>query len=85
MNLYQLGVPITIRVDDFVPTYNSFTTTLFSQMANKSVWVAIIEKGMAKLNGNYSALVGGFSEQAVGQVLGTPQMRFSIITTTTAA
>jgi hypothetical protein len=41
-------------------------------MANKSVWVAIIEKGMAKLNGNNSALVGGFSEQAVGQVLGTP-------------
>jgi hypothetical protein len=61
----MLGVPITVRVDDYVPSYNSFTTTLFSQMMNNGVWAAVLEKGLAKLNGNYSSLVGGFSEQAV--------------------
>ena len=58
----MLGVPITVRVDDYIPTYNSYTQTLFSKMIHKGVWVAVLEKGLAKLNGNYSALVGGFSE-----------------------
>ena len=83
--MYNLGVPITVRVDDYVPTFNSYTRTLFSQMHNKSVWVGVLEKGFAKINGNYSSLVGGWSEQAVGKILGTPLMRFLITSTTTSA
>jgi hypothetical protein len=69
----MLGAPITVRIDDYVPTYNSYTVTLFSKMFNRGVWVSVLEKAFAKLNGNYSALVGGYSEQAINTMLGTPQ------------
>jgi hypothetical protein len=73
VNLFMLGAPITVRIDDYVPTYNSYTVTLFSKMFNRGVWVSVLEKAFAKLNGNYSALVGGYSEQAINTMLGTPQ------------
>ena len=32
LNLYMLGAPISLRIDDYIPTYSSYTTTLFSKM-----------------------------------------------------
>lgn len=34
VQLNYMNCPITIRVDDVVPSYNSYTTTLFSGMVN---------------------------------------------------
>jgi hypothetical protein len=72
LNLYMLGAPISLRIDDYIPTYNSYTTTLFSKVYNRGVWVSVLEKAFAKLNGNYSALIGGWPEEAINSILGTP-------------
>jgi calpain-15 len=68
----MLGAPISLRIDDYIPTYNSYTTTLFSKVYNRGVWVSVLEKAFAKLNGNYSALIGGWPEEAINSILGTP-------------
>jgi hypothetical protein len=60
-----LSVPITIRVDDFLPTYNSYTQTLFTKVTNRGLWMNVLEKAFAKMYGNYSALVGGSPGKAV--------------------
>lgn len=53
VNLYLLSVPITIRIDDNVPTYMSTTNTVFAKIINKGVWMTVLEKAFAKMYGNY--------------------------------
>lgn len=84
VNLYLLSVPITIRVDDQVPSYNSFSQTLFAKVTNKGVWMNVIEKAFAKMYGNYSALIGGAPERAVQAIIGTPGKQFTFSAMTTA-
>ena len=78
VQLNYLNVPITIRVDEVVPTFNSYTTTIFSAMINKGVWTPVIEKAFAKLYGNYSALVGYWSQIAIANLIGTPGFKIYI-------
>ena len=78
VQLNYLNVPITIRVDDVVPTFNSYTSTIFGAMVNKGVWTPVIEKAFAKLYGNYSALVGYWSQIAIANLIGTPGFKIYI-------
>jgi hypothetical protein len=85
VQLNYLNVPITIRVDDLIPAYNSFTTTLFSAMVNGGVWTPVMEKAFAKLYGNYSALVGYWSQIAIANIIGTPGFKVYIFNSATGA
>ena len=64
INLYALGVPHTIVVDDWLPTkYNNATgeySTIFNKVGRDgSLWSVIIEKAFAKYHGNYQHISGG--------------------------
>lgn len=65
VNLYVLGAPITIRVDETLAAYNSYSQTLMAKVTNYGVWIPILEKAFAKLNGNYSGLIAGLAQNAV--------------------
>jgi hypothetical protein len=67
-----LSVPITIRIDDYLPYWGGWSTPLFSKVMNNGVWMNILEKAFAKMYGNYSAVVAGSPERAVQNLLGTP-------------
>ena len=65
VNLYALGVPHTVLVDDFIPGYdwnNQFYPLFADVKGDKSVWGAIIEKAFAKFHGNYKHTVGGWPQ-----------------------
>ena len=47
-------------------------------MVNKGVWTPVIEKAFAKLYGNYSALVGYWSQIAIANLIGTPGFKIYI-------
>ena len=70
VNLFVLGAPITIRVDDTLAAYNSYSQTLMAKIVNKAVWVSILDKAYAKLNGNYSGLIAGLPQNAIQSILG---------------
>lgn len=62
LNLYTLGVPHTVIVDDYLPVKLSvnpdkkqlYYATLFSHISDDgSLWGAILEKAFAKVYGNY--------------------------------
>ena len=66
LNMYALGVPITITIDDNVPLWDTTERTLFANIGkDKSLWAPILEKAFAKMHGNYEAIVGGFSPSAI--------------------
>ena len=56
INMYALGVPHTVLVDDFLAgNYEgSDFQPAFAELAgDRSVWTVIVEKAFAKLHGNY--------------------------------
>ena len=60
LNMYALGVPITITIDDRVPLWDGTERTLFADIGkDKSLWAPILEKAFAKLYGSYARLVSG--------------------------
>ena len=67
VNLYALGVPHTVIVDDYLPLkhYTKWDGTKehYSSFGRVSedgaMWIHILEKAFAKFHGNYKHIVGG--------------------------
>jgi len=75
INMYVLGVPITVVVDDYVPHYGSTYNTIFAKVqktGDKTTWMTILEKAYAKLMGNYAQLIGGWARRGVETLTGFP-------------
>jgi len=68
------GVPQQIRLDDYMPSNSatSFRPTFSKNSEDGSVWVPILEKYWAKLNGNYAQIEGGWVSEGVQQLMGSP-------------
>lgn len=53
--MYDMGLPISIVVDDFLPI-NENQYTLAKDGSHKVAWPMLIEKAFAKLYGGYNAI-----------------------------
>ena len=70
-NMYLIGVPITLIVDDYLPMVDN--NTVFGGLGKDgSLWGAIAEKMFAKYYGNYENLDGGIMGPAVSAMNGSP-------------
>ena len=75
VNMYALGVPTTIVVDDFLPMSESdgnYSTPFAPVSDDKGVWGTILEKAFAKFYGNYFHIEAGSPTLAVRTLLGGP-------------
>lgn len=74
-----------MRVDDMMPAVSSAPVKLQSaQIVNGAYWMPVLEKAMAKMLGNYSALIGGTGAEAMGYLTGFPTDD-TVITSSTQA
>lgn len=77
-NMYHLGVPITMIVDDYLPMKEAnwgsrpYNTVFASIGDDGSLYGTIIEKMFAKYYGNYQNIVGGWMGYAVAAMNGSP-------------
>ena len=55
------GIWKLVLVDDFIPCYSSIyeKNFAFSHTNGNELWVILLEKAWAKLNGNYARIIGG--------------------------
>ena len=53
MNLNVQGIPAVITIDDYLPFYQSSYPAFARKSADGDFWAAFIEKGFAKMWGNY--------------------------------
>lgn len=68
VNIYHLGVPHTIVIDDYLPYYmehNEVRLPFARIKDDMAIWGAIFEKAMAKYHGNYEHLEGGVTSTAL--------------------
>ena len=72
MNLYALGVPLTILIDDFLPLKSTGRTIFAHEGDDKSIWGAVLEKAFAKLHGNYTHIEGGNPVNSARTMTGAP-------------
>lgn len=75
VNLYALGVPHTVIIDDWLPLRPDeygFTTQFAKISDDKALWGPLIEKAFAKLHGNYSHIELGHPSQAIRTLTGSP-------------
>jgi len=75
-NMYAVGVPITVVIDDKLPlmeTFNGGYRTVIAHVGDdKALWGPLMEKAFAKLHGNYEHLVGGWMSYGVSALNGSP-------------
>ena len=76
VNMYRLGVPATLVIDDFLPIRKSPTggsMTLFASIGeDASLWGPFIEKSLAKFHGNYENIIAGRASVGVRTLSGAP-------------
>ena len=53
VNMYVLGVPFTVYVDDYLPTNKSKHPLFAEKGKDDSIWAGIVEKAFSKSYGNY--------------------------------
>ena len=60
-----------VTVDDYFPCYPN-GGPIFSRAAGNELWVLLLEKAYAKLHGNYYTLRGGFANEGMMDLTGSP-------------
>ena len=54
-----------VFVDDYFPVYKKNKWPCFAQPNGKEIWVMLLEKAWAKINGGYVNIIGGMASQAL--------------------
>lgn len=72
INLYDLGVPTAVVIDDYIPytPIASNTSYVSVNQGEKELWAILVEKAFAKLHGNYASIEGGYPGNSAYVFLG---------------
>ena len=71
IRFYELGVPISVVIDDYLPFSGSWNIAGKPNEAQKETWPILIEKAFSKLHGNYKSSEIGWMIDAGNSFLGT--------------
>lgn len=76
MQVYVRGVPTTVVIDDYIPTYQGLPAFV-SPNWNSGLWPLFLEKVWAKVNGNYENIIGGEGPEGIRFLVGAPTFNFN--------
>ena len=59
------GKPQIVIVDDYLPVDKDSQKLIYAQTKNNEIWVSLLEKAWAKVNGGYANIIGGTPMEAL--------------------
>ena len=80
VKLYILGRPYVISVDDSLLYVNQTGKPVFAQLSDDgtAIWGAVVEKAYAKVIGNYYKTNGGYLQNGLRVLTGSPVFSYSL-------
>jgi calpain-15 len=82
LRFYELGVPISIVIDDYLPISGTQNLFVKANAPQKETWPLLIEKAFSKIHGNYKAIEGGWMVDAGNTFLGTGGSSINVTSST---
>lgn len=72
VTLYLTGEPIDVVLDDLIPCFDHNQKPCFTKTNGNEIWVPLLEKAYAKLNGSYDNIIAGICSQSLSALTGAP-------------
>jgi calpain-15 len=82
IRFYELGVPISVVIDDYLPISGTQNLFVKANTPQKETWPLLIEKAFSKIHGNFHAIEGGWMVDAGNTFLGTGGSSINVTTST---
>ena len=74
--LYIDGKPQIVIVDDYLPINKSTKKPVYAQSKGNEIWVMLLEKAWAKVNGGYANIISGLPCEALEFLLGLGSLSY---------
>ena len=65
IELFIDGKKQIVIVDDYLPAFKEDKTPCYAKSIKKQIWVMLLEKAWAKINGGYINIISGFNSEAL--------------------
>ena len=75
---YIDGIKQIVIIDDFLPIYKNSQKPCFAQPHQNKIWVMLLEKAWAKINGGYANIIKGLPCEAFEFLTGVGSLSFNI-------
>ena len=77
--LYIDGKPQIVIIDDYIPVYKSSKQPCFARPNGNEIWVMLLEKAWAKVNGGYLNIIGGNQYESLQALTGFCSQVFDVL------
>ena len=74
--LYFNGKPQIVVVDDFLPVDKETKKLIYARSKKNEIWVSLLEKAWAKVNGGYANIIGGTPMEALEFLTGFSSLSY---------
>ena len=72
------GKPQIIIVDDYLPVFSANNKACYAQSNKDEIWVMLLEKAWAKVNGGYANIISGLPCEAMEALIGVGSLIYDL-------
>ena len=76
--LYIDGKPQIVIVDDYLPVKKGTNELVFAKSKKNEIWISLLEKAWAKVNGGYANIIGGTPMDALECLTGFNSLSYNL-------
>ena len=76
--LFINGKPQIVIVDDYLPVKKGTNDLVFAKSKKNEIWISLLEKAWAKINGGYANIIGGTPMEALEFLTGFSSLSYDM-------
>jgi hypothetical protein len=76
LQIYVLGIPTTVIIDDSMPLSDSGDGIFAGRSGDGALWGMLLEKAFAKVNGTWESIIAGDPRHSINALTGAPATNY---------